>query len=93
MNLVEQVRLERQRQGISLRALSKQIGIAFSTLARVERGEGDYAPETERCLREWLGEDVSTVLSAAEIAKAEELGRVIARSATAEILRIIRESI
>jgi transcriptional regulator with XRE-family HTH domain len=92
MDLIERVRSERRRQGISLRTLSKQIGIAFSTLARAERGDGGYAPETARCLRKWLGEDTSSELSAAEITKVEELGRAIARSASVEILRIIRES-
>jgi len=84
---------ERTRQGLSLRALGKASGVAFSTLARVERGEGAYDQESERKLRLWLGEDVSTIVSAEEQEKAEELGRIMARACADEIMNIVRAAL
>jgi transcriptional regulator with XRE-family HTH domain len=91
VSLVDRVRQKRRAERISQRALARITGASFSTLARVERGEGDYGEETARLLRSWLGDDVSEVVSAAERAKAEELGRIMARACSAEILKIINE--
>ncbi|TIN00635.1 MAG: helix-turn-helix transcriptional regulator, partial [Mesorhizobium sp.] len=38
--LVGAVREKREREGLSIRALSGIVGISFSTLARIERGDG-----------------------------------------------------
>ena len=38
--LVEAVRRKRDAEGLSIRALATQIGVSFSTLARIERGDG-----------------------------------------------------
>lgn len=53
--LVRAVREKREREGLSIRALSAVVGISFSTLARIERGEG--APDNNSKIRllEWLG--------------------------------------
>jgi transcriptional regulator with XRE-family HTH domain/Zn-dependent peptidase ImmA (M78 family) len=55
--LVTAVREKRDREGLSIRALSGIVGISFSTLARIERGEG--APDNNSKIRllEWLGPD------------------------------------
>ena len=92
VELVDRVKLERQRQRLSHRRLGSITGISFSTLARVERGEGSYDTETERRLRAWLGEDVGHLVSAAEQAKAQELGMLIARSCSSEIQSLVIEA-
>jgi transcriptional regulator with XRE-family HTH domain len=92
-SVVERITVERKRQGLSLRALGTASGVAFSTLARVERGEGSYDAESERKLRAWLGEDVGHVLSADQIRAAEDLGRAIARACSDEIMAIVRTSL
>ncbi|WP_424578215.1 helix-turn-helix domain-containing protein [Bradyrhizobium sp. USDA 326] len=38
--LVRAIRRKREAEGLSIRALSAAIGVSFSTLARIERGEG-----------------------------------------------------
>jgi transcriptional regulator with XRE-family HTH domain/Zn-dependent peptidase ImmA (M78 family) len=55
--LVKVVREKREREGLSIRALSAIVGISFSALARIERGEG--APDNNSKIRllEWLGPD------------------------------------
>ena len=40
MQLVDAVRRKREAEGLSIRALSAVVGISFSTLARIERGDG-----------------------------------------------------
>ena len=88
--LQERVLRQRKSEGISLRRLGDIIGVAHSALARVDRGEGQYSTETARLLRSWLGDDVSTGEGEAE--RAEKVGRAIARGATDEILRIVRQT-
>lgn len=90
--LVGRVKAERQRQGLSLRALGSISGVSFSTLARVERGEGQFDEESERRLRIWLGDDVGHLISADDRTRAEELGVVMARSCAMEIQRLVREA-
>jgi transcriptional regulator with XRE-family HTH domain len=53
--LVAAVKRKRQREGLSLRALSDVVGVSFSSLARIERGDG--APDNNSKIRllEWLG--------------------------------------
>lgn len=53
--LVEAVKRKREAEGLSLRALSAIIGVSFSTLARVERGEGLPDNNTKIRMLEWLG--------------------------------------
>ncbi|GMN04551.1 hypothetical protein MTsPCn3_32820 [Erythrobacter sp. MTPC3] len=55
--LVQAVTDKRKRQGLSIRALSAQVGISFSTLARIERGDGSPDTNSKIRLLEWLGED------------------------------------
>jgi len=52
--LVRRVYDERMRVGLSHRDLSKLTGVSFSTLARVERGDGEYSDETSEKLEAWL---------------------------------------
>jgi DNA-binding transcriptional regulator YiaG len=49
-----QVRMQRLRTGLSLRALGARLGISVSTLARLERGEGLPNPHTTHRLWYWL---------------------------------------
>src|ERR1700689_3512081 len=48
---------KRNRIGLSIRALSTQVGISFSTLARLERGAGLPDNNSKIRLLEWLGDD------------------------------------
>lgn len=55
--LVAALKSKREEEGLSLRKLSAEIGVSFSTLARIERGDGE--PDNNSALRiiEWLGND------------------------------------
>jgi transcriptional regulator with XRE-family HTH domain len=55
--LVNAVKKKREAEGLSLRALSDAVGISFSTLARIERGEGLPDNNSKIRLLEWLGPD------------------------------------
>lgn len=48
---------KRQAEGLSIRALSAVIGVSFSSLARIERGDGE--PDNNSAIRiiEWLGQE------------------------------------
>lgn len=55
--LIVVLKRKREAEGLSLRKLSGHIGVSFSTLARIERGDGE--PDNNSLLRilEWLGSD------------------------------------
>lgn len=55
--LVKALKRKRELEGLSLRGLSSLIGVSFSSLARIERGEGE--PDNNSALRilDWLGRD------------------------------------
>lgn len=57
--LVKALKDKRETEGLSLRKLSAQIGVSFSTLARIERGDGE--PDHNSILRilDWLGTDAN----------------------------------
>ena len=55
--LVRAVKRKREAEGLSLRALSAVVGVSFSTLARIERGEGGPDNNSKIRLLEWLGTD------------------------------------
>jgi Zn-dependent peptidase ImmA (M78 family) len=55
MRLVNAVKRKRETEGLSLRALSGVVGISFSTLARIERGDGLPDNNSKIRLLEWLG--------------------------------------
>ena len=57
--LVEAVRRKRDAEGLSIRALATQIGVSFSTLARIERGDGQPDNNSKIRLLEWLGADAT----------------------------------
>ena len=53
--LITSLRTKREAENLSIRALGKKIGVSFSTLARIERGEGE--PDNNSIIRilHWLG--------------------------------------
>ena len=55
--LVQALKKKRSADGLSIRALAEKIGVSFSSLARIERGEGE--PDNNSTIRilEWLGTD------------------------------------
>lgn len=53
--LVRAVKRKREAEGLSIRALSAEVGVSFSTLARIERGEGQPDNNSKIRLLEWLG--------------------------------------
>jgi Zn-dependent peptidase ImmA (M78 family)/predicted transcriptional regulator len=55
--LVQLLKAKRDREGHSIRQLSSIVGVSFSTLARIERGEGEPDNNTKIRILEWLGED------------------------------------
>lgn len=55
--LIRAIRRKREAEGLSIRALSAAIGVSFSTLARIERGEGLPDNNSKIRLMEWLGPD------------------------------------
>ncbi|MBD1905924.1 ImmA/IrrE family metallo-endopeptidase [Funiculus sociatus GB2-A5] len=57
MILSELLKQKRESQGYSLRQLSSVVGVSFSTLARIERGDGEPDNNTKIRILEWLGDD------------------------------------
>ena len=55
--LIQAVKRKRDEEGLSIRALSARVGISFSTLARIERGEGQPDNNSKIRLLQWLGAD------------------------------------
>lgn len=55
--LVDLMILRREEIGISLRRLSEDIGVSFSTLSRLENGVTDPDETTKARLANWLGSD------------------------------------
>lgn len=53
--LVRAVRKKREAEGLSIRALSAAVGVSFSTLARIERGDGQPDNNSKIRLLQWLG--------------------------------------
>lgn len=44
----------RSRMGMSLRQLGAQLGVSFSTLARIERGDGAPSSHTRLLVEQWI---------------------------------------
>jgi Zn-dependent peptidase ImmA (M78 family)/DNA-binding XRE family transcriptional regulator len=55
--LIMAVKAKREAAGLSLRALANEVGVSFSTLARIERGDGSPDNNSKIRLIEWLGPD------------------------------------
>ncbi len=55
--LVRAVKRKREAEGLSIRALSATVGVSFSTLARIERREGQPDTSSKIRLLQWLGAD------------------------------------
>jgi transcriptional regulator with XRE-family HTH domain len=53
----ERLRCFRTLAGLSLRQLGQQTGVSFSTLARIERGEGEPDRHTAWLLDTWIDPD------------------------------------
>lgn len=56
--LIDRAQAKRNKLCLSLREAAPLIGVSFSTLARLERGQGSPSLLVGRRLRRWLGEDV-----------------------------------
>jgi transcriptional regulator with XRE-family HTH domain len=54
--LIKAVKEKREKDGLSLRALSTVVGVSFSTLARMERHEGQPDNNSKIRLLQWLGQ-------------------------------------
>lgn len=54
--LVDRMRKQRKDRGLSIRQLATEIGVSFSSLARIERREGDPDNNSTVRILEWLGE-------------------------------------
>lgn len=57
--IITALKKKREAEGYSLRKLSKIIGVSFSSLARIERGEGSPDPNSRIRILEWLGDDAN----------------------------------
>ena len=57
--LIKTIKKKREEAGLSIRALSTMVGISFSTLVRIERGEGLPDNNSKICPTEWLGDDAA----------------------------------
>jgi transcriptional regulator with XRE-family HTH domain len=57
LQLVQLLKKKRESHGYSIRQLSSVIGVSFSTLARIERGDGEPDNNTKIRILEWLGSD------------------------------------
>jgi transcriptional regulator with XRE-family HTH domain len=55
--LVRALKRKRESEGLSLRGLSEVVGVSFSTLARIERGEGQPDNNSKIRILQWLGPD------------------------------------
>lgn len=53
--LIKAVVQKREVEGLSIRGLAAAVGISFSTLARIERGDGQPDNNSKIRLLEWLG--------------------------------------
>jgi transcriptional regulator with XRE-family HTH domain len=55
--LVAALKKKREKEGLSIRGLAERIGVSFSSLARIERGEGEPDNNSSIRIMEWLGDD------------------------------------
>src|SRR5690606_6912418 len=55
--LIAALKKKREAEGLSIRGLSSIIGVSFSSLARIERGDGEPDNNSRIRILEWLGED------------------------------------
>lgn len=58
-SLITDITVARIEADLSIRQLGGIIGVSFSTLARIERGEGRPSLETRVALLGWLGRDAT----------------------------------
>lgn len=58
--LVAAVKQRREALGLSIRGLAEVVGISFSSLARIERGEGQPDNNSKIRLLQWLGQDAES---------------------------------
>lgn len=55
--LIAVMKRKREAEGLSIRALSSVIGVSFSSLARIERGDGEPDNNSSIRIMEWLGKE------------------------------------
>lgn len=55
------IRRLRENQGYSLRGFAKHVGISYTYLSQIERGERNGAPPTAKAIAEGLGLSVQEI--------------------------------
>lgn len=95
-DLGQRIRARREKEGLSLRAASAEIGISFNTLGRVERG---HLPDLENFQRiaRWLGEASEIEEVTAEVSTPETIAThlrtdpLLSTAAADQISGIVRQ--
>lgn len=68
--LIVTMKARRKLSGMSIRMLSRHIGVSFSSLARMERGEGYPDSVSTAKIRCWLGDithaELETIINASK---------------------------
>jgi transcriptional regulator with XRE-family HTH domain len=78
--IVNKMREKRLSEGLSFRDLSLRLGISFSSLARIERGQGTPSPVSYALIMRWLelpygeslDEDIQRKIKNKKLAQLEE---------------------
>ena len=88
----ERFRKERERQGVSLRQFSQQIGVSPSFYSKVERGEALAGIETYERIGESLGFEPQEILPQIGVidSKTQELFRQLYRSNAVQLAGHLR---
>ena len=61
VSFAQQVLAKRQQEGHSLRSLGQLLGVSFSTIARIERGESIKEQHVARKLQAWLHPELGVI--------------------------------
>lgn len=60
-SLIDAMRQKKEKLGLSLRKLSEQIGVSFSTLSRLERDGNEPDHNTRLRIINWLGDEARSI--------------------------------
>lgn len=92
--LIQAIKQKRGAEGLSIRALASTVGVSFSTLARIERGEGQPDNNSKIRLLQWLGPDAEAAgLNLEHVALVHFRAGKNVRSATVQALLRAAESL
>ena len=72
--LISLMKQKRQSSGYSIRKLSRVIGISFSSLARIERGDGLPDNYSQVKIMEWRGEEIPSNMEKFKTNKKQSFG-------------------